>query len=208
MHPDEFSLQCPLCGQQHAARSLRRGQRALCVRCGATMMERGWTESRMAMAFALSGLFLALPALALPFVTLQQFGHVRTTHVTVGFTGLWAHGFSSLGAWVLLCGTLAPIGLLLLIVVILSTDGRAALQAWNRRLRRLAAVVEYWAMPEVQVLGVMVAFLKLGSVVTVTVGPGLWCYGAVALCLLVAWRRFSLHPDAHRAGLAPGEAGA
>jgi paraquat-inducible protein A len=169
-------------------------------------MERGWAGSSAAMAFALSGLFLALPAWVLPFVTLQQFGHVRTTHLTVGFTGLWAHGFSSLGAWVLLCGTLAPGALLLLIVVILSTDGREAWQAWNRRLRRLAAVVQSWAMPEVQVLGVMVAFLKLGSVVNVRVGPGLWCYGAASVCLLLAWRRLALHPAAPRAGVGAREA--
>ncbi|MNC97084.1 Paraquat-inducible protein A [compost metagenome] len=61
-------------------------------------------------------------------------------------------------------------------------------------------------MPEVQVLGIMVAFLKLGSVVTVKVGPGLWCYGAASLCLLVAWRRFTLQPTANRVDLAPREA--
>jgi paraquat-inducible protein A len=206
MHPDEHSLQCPLCGQRHAARPLRRGQRAHCVRCGTTLMERGWIGSGAAMAFALSGLFLALPALLLPFVTLQQFGHVRTTHLTVGFTGLWSHGLSSLGAWVLLCGALAPLALLLLIVVILSTEGRQAWEKWNGRLRRLAEAVQYWAMPEVQVLGIMVAFLKLGSVVTVKVGPGLWCYGAASLCLLIAWRRFTLQPAANRAEPVPREA--
>jgi paraquat-inducible protein A len=170
------------------------------------MMERGWFGSGAAMAFALGGLFLSLPAWLLPFVTLQQFGHARTTHLTVGFTGLWSHGFSSLGAWVLLCGTLAPVTLLLLIVITLATEGREALQAWNRRLRRLAAVVQYWAMPEVQVLGIMVAFLKLGSIVDIRIGPGLWCYGAASLCLLVAWRRFTLHPAANRVALAPREA--
>jgi paraquat-inducible protein A len=205
MHSDDSLIQCPLCGQPHVARPLRRGQRAHCVRCSSLLMERGWTAPGTAMAFALSGLILALPAWWLPFVTLQQFGDVRLTHVTVGFSGLWLHGFSTLASWVLLCGCLAPLGLLLLMVVTLATEGRAAFVFVNRRLRRLAGVVQYWAMPEVQVLGILVAFLKLGSVVNVRVGPGLWCYGAASVCLLAAWRCFSL-PPVHRFEPVPREA--
>jgi paraquat-inducible protein A len=206
MHPDEFSLQCPLCRQLHTMRPLRRGQRAHCVRCGTTMAERSWAGAGTAMAFALSGLLLSVPALLLPFVSLQQFGYARTTHLTVGFTGLWGQGFPGLGAWVLFCGIIAAGALLALLVVILATDGREAWQALNRRLRGAAALVEYWAMPEVQVLGVMVAFLKLGSIVTVNVGPGLWCYAAASICMLAAWRRFDLDPLANRVDSTPREA--
>lgn len=206
MPPDDNSLPCPLCGQPHVARVLKRGQRAVCVRCGTTMTERGWLSPEAALAFALSGLALTLPAMLLPFVTLQQFGHVRTTFLTVGFSGFWAHGFSALGAWVLFCGTLAPIGLLVLLIALLGTHGREKFSKWNHRLRVAADAVEYWAMPEVQVLGVMVAFFKLGAIVTLTVGPGLWCYGAASLCMLVAWRLFSFRPEFNRPGLVPQEA--
>ena len=159
------------------------------------MMERGWLSRESALAFAASGLLFSLPALFLPFVTLQQFGHVRTTYLTVGFFGFWSHGFSVLGAWVLFCGTLAPMALLGLLTVILASHGRKKYSEWHRRARDVAEVIEYWAMPEVQVLGVMVAFFKLGSIVTIRVGPGLWCYSAASLCLLVAWRLFSFRPE-------------
>ena len=158
------------------------------------MAIRSWIGRDAAIAFAVSGLLLALPALVLPFVSLQQFGHSRTTHLTVGFSGLWTHGFAWLGSWVLFCGVLAPVGVLALLVLIIAMDGRENWRLLNRRLRGLAAFIQYWAMPEVQVLGVLVAFLKLGSIVTVTVGPGLWCYAAVSFCMLAAWRCFNLHP--------------
>lgn len=158
------------------------------------MAERSWVGPAPALALAITGLVLAVPAMLLPFVSLQQFGQVRTSSLAVGFTGLWSHGFSTLGAWVLFCGVIAPVALLVLLVFILATDGRDPWQGWNRPLRGLAAFIEYWAMPEVQVLGVMVAFLKLGSIVTVKVGPGLWCYAVASVCMLAAWRRFSLQP--------------
>ena len=162
------------------------------------MAERGRLGRSAALAFALTGLFLAIPSLMLPFVTLGKLGRERTTILTVGFEGFWSHGFEALGVWVLLCGILAPFGLLALLVTILWTDRRVELQVWNTRLRRWAHGIEYWAMPEVQVLGVMVAFFKLGDVVDVTVGPGLWCYSVSALFTLMAWRRFNLQPRQDR----------
>ncbi|MDB6165784.1 MAG: Paraquat-inducible protein, partial [Lacunisphaera sp.] len=117
------------------------------------MTERGWLSREAALAFAVSGLLLSLSALLLPFVTLRQLGHVRTTFLTVGFSGFWSHGFSALGAWVLFCGTLAPIALLGLLTVILATHGRRNYSAWHRRSRHVADAIEYWARPEVQVLG-------------------------------------------------------
>lgn len=206
MQSAESLLQCPLCGLLHSPRRLSRGQRAQCVRCHTTMAERGWVGPNASLIFAVTGLVLALPAVCLPFVSLQQFGQLRSNHVTVGFTGLWLHEFSALGAWVLFCGVIAPIALLALLVVVLATERRGVWRELNSRLRRVAGTVEYWAMPEVQVLGVMVAFLKLGSIVTIHVGPGLWCYAAMSLCMLAAWRRFSLNPAANRVDAAPREA--
>ena len=193
MATDESLLRCPLCGQSHNAPTLKPGQRALCVRCGTVVAEHGHLGGRhVTLAFTLAGLFLAIPSLMLPFVTLEKFGRERVTAVTAGFDGFWTHGFESLGALVLLCGTLAPFGLLLLLATVLLTDGNSEFNAWNNRLRHWANAIEYWAMPEVQVLGVMVAFFKLGDVVNLTVGPGLWCYAAASLFTLLAWRRFHL----------------
>lgn len=168
------------------------------------MAERGRLGRQAALAFALTGLLLAIPAATLPFVTLGKFGRERTTILSDSFQGLWAHGFAPLGLWVLTCGVIAPIGLLTLLVAVLATDRRPALRSLNQRLRRWAHGVEHWAMPEVQVLGVMVAFFKLGAVVQVFVGPGLWCYGGMSLFTLLAWRRFNLQPRQERAALLSG----
>lgn len=195
MVADESLLRCPLCGQTHSTPALRRGQRALCVRCGTVVAEHGRLGGRNAtLALTLAGIFLAVPSLTLPFVTLEKFGRERVTVLTAGFEGFWAHGFESLGVWVLLCGTLAPFGLLLLLATVLFTDNKGEFHEWNGRLRRWADAIEYWAMPEVQVLGVMVAFFKLGDIVNLTVGPGLWCYAAASMLTLSAWRRFHLQP--------------
>ena len=57
-------------------------------------------------------------------------------------------------------------------------------------LLRAARLLEHWAIPEVQVLAVLVALMKLGSVVSVSVGPGFYCYCGMAMALLIAEHSF------------------
>ncbi len=208
MNPEDSHLQCPLCGQSHRAPFLESGQRALCVRCGATLAERGRLGPDAALVFALTGLVLALPSLLLPFVTLTKVGNERTVLLSGGVEGLWMSGFGLLASLVLFCGILAPLGLLTLLVAVLWAETRANPVEWHETLRHWAHGVERWAMPEVQILGVMVAFFKLGTVVNLSVGPGLWCYGAASLFTLLAWRRFSLQPRGQQARATPAPASA
>jgi paraquat-inducible protein A len=99
-----------------------------------------------------------------------------------------------LAIWVLVCSTLAPTALLglLLAVVLPGTLQRKTKIGPN--LIRAAHAVAYWAIPEVQVLAIIVALLRLGSVVDVRIGAGFWFYSGMSISLFVAWRSFVLRP--------------
>jgi paraquat-inducible protein A len=193
MQSDNSLLACPLCGQLHCRQPLRPGQKACCVRCETILEERARLGPDAALAFTLAGLVLAIPSALLPFVTLVKVSATRTSFLTGSFVGLWSHDMDALGFWVLCCGVLAPFALLLVLAAAIWTERHAA-NGQFRQLRQLAQFIEYWAMPEVQILGVMVAFFKLGDVVDVSIGPGLWCYAAASLFTLLAWRHFNLQP--------------
>ena len=195
-------LVCPLCGQSHAAPKLRPGHRAKCVRCDTVMAEGGRLGSQGVLAFALAGLIFAIPALTVPFVTLAKFGNERAVVLTDSFLGYWSQGFQPFAIAVLFCGAIAPFGLLVLLAAIVLTDEKEPLRGLNLRLREWAHRVEYWAMPEVQVLGVLVAFFKLGHIVDLGVKPGLFAYGAASLFTLLAWRAFNLDPVEKRSAMA------
>jgi paraquat-inducible protein A len=187
------SWTCRWCGQEHASVRLVPGQRAACVRCGGMLARRGRLGPDAPLAFGLAGLFLALPALFLPFVTVAQFGSARISLVNTGAVALWDGGMRMLAIWTVVCGTLAP----LLLFATLATSF-----AWRkgfppphrRRLHRMAHALEHWAMPEVHVLAVLVAVTKLGALVDVSIGPGFWCYAAMSVALLMAWRSFEYEP--------------
>jgi len=95
-----------------------------------------------------------------------------------------------LAVLVFLFGGLLPFALLATLAV-LHTSSRLGWQNDDLHfLFRVARVLQHWAIPEVQVLAVLVALMKLGSVVEVTIGPGFWCYCAMALSLLIAQHSF------------------
>jgi paraquat-inducible protein A len=183
-------MTCRLCGCEHAVVALAPGQRATCTCCGATLARRSRFGLDAPLAFALTGLLLALPALTQPLLTVSKFGNTRAGLVVTGVAALWQHGMRLLAIWVLLCGTLAPVLLLGLLAALLlpqrlGLSSRAA--PW---LARAAHSLEYWAMPEVHVLAVLVALVKLGSIVGVALHVGFWCYAAMSVMTLLAWRSF------------------
>ena len=172
--------------------ALAPGERALCRRCGAVLAKRSRLGPDAALAFAATGLILALPAALLPFVTAGKLGHNEPYFLFTGVAGLWRHGMRLLAVLVCLCGGLIPTALLVTMAEVLGR-ARFGLPALSPRFAAAAApILARWAMPEVQVLAVLVAIAKLGSLITIRTGPGFWCYGAMSVALLIAFRSFDL----------------
>jgi paraquat-inducible protein A len=147
-----------------------------------------------ALAWSLAGLILLLTSLTLPFVLAGKFGRDQAGHMFSGFTSLWHQGYWALAALVAFCGFVAPLLQL-------------GLTAWSAGRGtpppRLARWLAPWAMPEVRLLAILVAFVKLSALVEASPAAGLWCYGAAALCLVAATRAQA--PDAEPAAAPLGQ---
>jgi paraquat-inducible protein A len=187
-------LVCPLCGHNHQPIQLAPGERVLCLRCDTVLAQRPRFGRDTTLAFSLTGLILAIPAIFLPFITAGKFGQQRGGLLFSGVEGLWDHGMPLLAVWVLVCGALAPLVLLGILASLLLPARLGWPQRSSRVLPRVAHALGYWAIPEVQVLAVLVALMKLGALVNVTIGAGFWSYAGMSVSLLVAWRGFTLTP--------------
>jgi paraquat-inducible protein A len=140
------------------------------------------------LAFTVTGLLLLLPSMLLPFVTVSKLGDERVGLLFTGVGALWGNGMHMLAVWVLCCGGVAPAFLLLSLAGLLIPQRLGWRPMKARRLVAVARAVAHWAVPDVQVLAVLVALAKLGNVVHVTLGPGFWCYVALAVTTMCAWR--------------------
>lgn len=186
MGPPDATLTCHFCGQIHRAARLEPGEKARCVRCD-TLLAHGPRLGRDApLVFAVTGLALALPSALLPFVTAGKLGDHQSCKLFTGVAAMWGDGMRAMAVLVLVCGGLMPIALLASIAVRNLPDRFRALRQNVRPALRLIRPLEHWAIPEVQVLAVLVALVKLHSVVNLQVGPGFWSYCAMTVALLVA----------------------
>jgi paraquat-inducible protein A len=185
---------CQLCGHEHQPVLLRPGESALCVRCENVLVRGSRFGRDVALVFTLTGLFFSLPAFLLPFITAGKFGQERGGVLFTGVEGLWDHEMRLLAIWVMLCGAVVPMLLLAVMAGVLLPERMGRRPWYTDFLSNVAHAMGYWAIPEVQVLAVLVALLKLGSLVNVTIGPGFWCYGAMSVSLLIAWRAFVHRP--------------
>ena len=189
------SFNCHWCGQSHAPIPLAPGERALCTRCGKRLVQRSRFGRDAALAYAVTGAILAVPALTLPLVTVGRLRMERAGFLDTGVEALWDDGMRILAIWVWLCGILTPILLLVTLACLLFTPQVVPRTASTTFWWRAARALEHWSMPEVFVLAILVALTKLGSLVNVQVGLGLWCYAGMAFMTLLAWQSLDFTPS-------------
>ena len=181
-----------MCGHAHRFPVLRPGESAQCVRCDTMLAHGSRLGGDAAVAFTVTGVLLAVPATLLPFIEVSKFQATRSSYAFSGVWAMWDAGMPLIAVWVFLCGLVVPfvlLGTLSALLLPRRLGWHNETPAW---LLRFARALEHWAMPEVQVLAILVALAKLGSLVNVQPGPGLWCYAAMAGCMLTAWRGFEL----------------
>ena len=193
LHP---RFTCRFCGQTHRAVALRTRQRAQCARCGLTLAKGSRFGSETTPALVTTALILAVPALTLPFVTVGKLGSERVGHLFSGARALWSEDMQLLSLWIVLCAGLLPVMMLCLLAMLTLPASFSKPAPWVSVVRRVLVAIAPWAMPEVYLLGVLVALTKLGSLVDVKIGPGFWCYAAMSVLGLLAWRTFYLGHDA------------
>ena len=195
-------LGCHVCGQWHDPAGFAPEARLLCARCDTPLPRRGAPPDTI-LALVCTGLYLAVPALLLPIVTVAKFSHEREGLPFSGVVALWHDGRWFLSLLVLGCGLIAP----LVVLLSLGMLQLAVRRGWRHprllTLLRLVHALEQWSMPEVRVLAFMVAFVKLSALVEVQYGPGLWCYGALSLIALAASRLFDPEETALQLAAAP-----
>lgn len=185
---------CHCCGLVQHVPPLRRGERALCPRCGVTVQgaRRAKRRARQTAAAALAALALFVPAITMPIMTVERFGHRSVASIWDGGVGMLAKGEVFIGLVVLGCSVVLPLAKLLGLLLI------SLRQHWlNERHRawtyRLIEWTGRWGMLDILLIAVLVAWLKVGDLVQVTPGPAVLAFTCMVLLSLLASAWFDPH---------------
>jgi paraquat-inducible protein A len=186
-------IACHDCDLLQLKRSLRFGERAFCLRCGASLYAKKRDSFEHTIILAVTSLILFTMANAFPFMTFELHGRVQESLLSTGVGEFFERGMWELGLLVLAASIVFPflkiLGMLYVLVPL----------ACNRRLWKAALVfrmVEHcktWAMMDVYLLGVIVAVVKLADLAILV--PGVAIYSFVGLIIALAAADSAL--DAH-----------
>ena len=181
---------CHDCGLVHSLPRLQPSGAVICTRCGAVLRRYRPGGISRALALNLAALFLFGVANALPLMTMKLAGQEQAATLIEGVLGLYRKGMWELAGLVLFVAILFPLVRILgsLWVLWHLRAGRA-----NRTLAPVLRVVEElrpWAMTEVYLLGLIVAWVKLRDLATIDLGLALAAF--VIFILIMIWAASAL----------------
>ncbi|MAR90134.1 MAG: paraquat-inducible membrane protein A [Pseudomonadales bacterium] len=185
---------CPECDALLNVASPPAGKKLVCPRCRATLLRSARDPVGRGLALSLTSLILMPPAFLMPIMTFNLLGLDTVDTMVKGVLHLFAAGFWWLALLVLFCSMLAPmLESLLVLLICLLARWRAygsfliILLKAQRRIRR-------WAMLEVYLLGILVAYVKMIDSGQVHLGVGLLCFVGMLLATTLNTVMFDSRP--------------
>jgi paraquat-inducible protein A len=175
---------CEICTSVDSADKTR------CDCCGATL-HAGWSDSiQKTWAWLITSAILYFPANFLPITYTRLFGKETESTILGGVVTLWEHGDRPIALVIFVASVLVPLGkMIVLSWMCLSVQlGSDFALRQKTILYRVTEYVGRWSMIDVFVVGILVALIQLGNIMTVR--PGV---AAVAFAGMVVTMMFASH---------------
>jgi paraquat-inducible protein A len=177
---------CLDCGQFQILPSMGPGTVARCNRCGAELRRVRHDPLGRGLALNLAALALLVIACTATLLTVSTFGMYRSATVLSGPLGFGHQNVWALAAVVAYMTALAPLLRLALVTYVLLGLRAPKPPRHLRDAFRIAERIRPWAMVEVYLLGVFVAFTELPSSVHVDIGLGVYALIVLMLTIVAA----------------------
>jgi paraquat-inducible protein A len=179
-------IACHDCDLLHPIQPLRDGQRALCMRCGAVLYRQRRDSLERALTLTLTALILFLVANFYPFMDFKIQGRVQESTLISGVIGLYKDGYWGISGLVLLTSIVFPLSKILAMLYVLLPLKFNRPVAHGAAIFRMVETLTPWAMTEVYMLGVLVAYIKLTKLATIVPGVALFAFAALIIVMAAA----------------------
>jgi paraquat-inducible protein A len=186
-------IACHDCGLVHKLPEVVGGGKAVCVctRCSGVLRRHSIDGIIRAFALNLAALLLFGVANTFPLMTMKLAGQAQTSTLLEGVVALYRGGVWPLAGLVLLVAIVFPFARILGSLWVL---GSLQLGWRSRTLVPVFRMVEFlrpWAMTEVYLLGLIVAWVKLRDLATIHLDVALFAF--IIFILIMIWAGSALH---------------
>ena len=159
------------------------GNKAHCPRCHYLLTAHRHHHSDKIIGFAAAALLFLLPALLLPFMTLDAQGQSHTISLLESVTVLFEQGYASMALLVFLVIVAAPVSFLVGLIYIVSAIKIGKFSTHHHTLLGAVTALTPWSMVEIFIIGLLVSLIKIASMADITVGLSFWAFMLFGLCL-------------------------
>jgi paraquat-inducible protein A len=177
--------ECPDCGLVQAIPRLVAGSAVTCERCGKMLRHTRAGSNVLVLALALTSLVLYCIAVWSPFISVTILGQQRDTTMISLPNAFADEGMWELGVVVLLTTIVMPLCKIASVLITLLGLRTANPPTWLPFVFRQYLLIGPWAMVEVFLLGVFVAYTRLGAIATVSVGNALYALAGLMLTMVL-----------------------
>jgi len=177
---------CPICTSVGAAAKTH------CGRCGATL-HAGWDESiQKTWAWLITSAMLYLPANFLPITYNRLLGRESESTILGGVVTLWEHGDKPIAVVIFVASVLIPLGKMIVLAwMCLSVQMRSNFALTQKmKLYRVTDFVGRWSMIDVFVVGILVALVQLGNIMSVRPGVAAVAFAGMVVTTMLASHAF------------------
>jgi paraquat-inducible protein A len=179
-------VECRNCGLLQLQPPVGRRDIVSCSRCKTQLEHSAGKSLDATLACSVAIILLLIPAWTAPFLTASALGATRTSFLPMSVSVVWRDGSPLLALMVFLFVLTFPLirfGVLTAVLLALRLGRRPA---WLTPAFRICNALQVWAMLDVFLLGLMVAYFRLHSSLVVSLGPGAICFIVAAFLSLVA----------------------
>jgi paraquat-inducible protein A len=192
---------CQDCGLLYKAPQGDGRGRVRCRRCGAQLYRLGGDGIDRALGLTLTAVILLVAANVFPLMTFRLEGREQGNILISGVFELYHQGLWAVAVLVFLVTIAIPAAKLAGSLWVLLQLHRGRRPAHGTRIFRLVETLHPWAMTEVYLLGLLVAYVKLADIADVELGAALFAFVALIVVMIAA--EMALEPRAVWERLAP-----
>ncbi|MDR3385750.1 MAG: paraquat-inducible protein A [Rudaea sp.] len=178
---------CDHCDSVYRKPAFRSGMLARCTRCGGVLERMQRLDVNGMLALTVAGLIAFVLANVYPIVRIEVRGAHGGSTLWGAIIASWQDGIAPIAVLTALTLFFFPLVELLAAAYVLWPLARKRRPPGFGAAMRILRFARDWSMPEVFLLGIFVAMVKLASMARITPGMGLWSFAALTgLITLVA----------------------
>lgn len=176
---------CEECDVVYPRIPLTKGQRAYCLRCGASLYQNGRTLEQL-LPLVIASLIVLAISNAYPIVQIELRGIRSETTLFGAVLAMFHEGRDLVAILVLMTTIVFPLcELLLLLYVLLPVTFLRTKPIGMAIALRIVRVFRIWGMIEVFLIGVLVTLVKLVVMVTIIPGIALWSFAVLTVLMVL-----------------------